>query len=126
MFKTIKTSEENKKVIAELTQKLGLGAENVIARLAFAYSLKHHGKLDPNNKVHSRDAKGKEYSSNVLFGTHLPYYIALVCQRYQVHKTHKDIPRYVKLHIDHGLEAMFEQTNQRGLDFIVNEVSESV
>ncbi len=126
MFKTIKTSEANKKVIAELTQKLGLGAENVIARLAFAYSLKYHGKIDLTDKNQVRDAKGKEYSSQVLFGSHLPFYTALICQRYQVYKTHKDIPKYVKLHVDHGLEAMAEQTNQRGIDFIVGEVGEFV
>ena len=119
MFKTIKTSTENKEVITTLTQKLGLGTENVIARLAFAYSLANHGQLDLRE---ARDAQGKEYSSHVLFGNHLPFYVALVCQKYRLYKTHKDIPRYVKMHIDFGLEAMAEQTNKRGLDFIVEEI----
>ena len=119
MFKTIKTSANNKEVITNLTQKLGLGAENIIARLAFAYSLAHHGQLDLKE---ARDAKGKEYSSHVLFGDQFPFYVALVCQKYQLYKIHKDLPRYVKIHIDFGLEAMAEQTNKKGLDFIIEEI----
>ena len=119
MFKTIKTSQDNKQVISDLTQKLALGAENVIARLAFAYSLAHHGQLDLKD---SRDSQGKEYSANVLFGNHLPFYIAMICQRYQIYKSHKDLSRYVKLHIDQGLEDMFEQTNKKGLDFVIEEI----
>jgi len=39
MFTTIKTSLENKLRVTELTRKLNLGPENVVARLAFSYSL---------------------------------------------------------------------------------------
>lgn len=39
MFNQIKTSAKNKEVVTVLTRKFGLGAENVIARIAIVYSL---------------------------------------------------------------------------------------
>lgn len=39
MFTQIKTSTQNKDAVTFLTRKFGLGAENVIARIAIAYSL---------------------------------------------------------------------------------------
>ena len=46
MFSHIKTSKENKEVVTQLTNKLSLGAENVIARIAIAHSLAQEEKLD--------------------------------------------------------------------------------
>ena len=56
MFTQIKTSKENKEVVALLTRKLGLGTENVIARIAYTYSLSQDKKLDLND---IKDAGGK-------------------------------------------------------------------
>ncbi|MFA7136359.1 MAG: DndE family protein, partial [Bacteroidales bacterium] len=39
MFTHIKTSKENRILVAELTRKLNLGTENIVARIAFTYSL---------------------------------------------------------------------------------------
>ena len=39
MFTQIKTSTKNRENVVELTRKFNLGAENVIARIALAYSL---------------------------------------------------------------------------------------
>lgn len=123
MFKSIRTSEANKKVVTELTQKLSLGPENVIARLALAYSLSRGRKLEFSS---IKDAKGKEYSQNTLFGSYTAYYIALISQLYNLHKDDKDIPRYLKLHIDDGLELMQknfkENPNQNGFEFILENV----
>ena len=60
MIKSIKTSEANRVIVADLTNKLGMGPENVIARIAFAYSISLDRKLDLSQ---IRDSKGKEYSS---------------------------------------------------------------
>src|SRR5688572_14327103 len=103
MFNSISTSEANKAVVTDLTNKFALGAENIIARIAFSYSLAQDTKLELKNL---QDAKGKTYPAKILFGNHLEVYIALVCQHYQIHKTDKDIPRYNKLHLDHGLQEM--------------------
>lgn len=123
MFKNIRTSEANRKVVTELTQKLSLGPENVIARLAFAYSLARGQKLELSS---IKDAKGKEYSQATLFGNYTPYYIAMVSQYYGLHKENKDIQRYVKLHIDDGLELMQKNfkgnPNQNGFEFILENV----
>ena len=49
MFTQIKTSFQNKEIVTVLTRKFALGAENVIARIAIAYSLQsgiHFSPLD--------------------------------------------------------------------------------
>lgn len=121
MFSSIKTSIKNKLIVTELTRKLGLGPENTVARLAFAYSLAKGRMLDLKN---IQDSKGKEYSKNVLFGHNLPYYVALVCQHYNIYKTDKDISKYIKLHIDDGLELLYNdystKKNVSGLDFVLS------
>lgn len=45
MFNSIKTSRVNKLVVTELSRKFNLGAENVIARIALAYSLAQDRQL---------------------------------------------------------------------------------
>jgi len=121
MFSSIKTSEDNKLRVTELTNSLQLGAENVIARIALSYSLSKEEKLDLKN---IKDSKGKEYSNKVLFGNYLPFYVALVCQHYEIYKTNSEIPKYLKLHIDHGLELIHEEwldnPNLAGIDMLLN------
>lgn len=122
----IKTSEENKEVISTLTNKLGLGAENVIARLAFAYSI----SLDQEDKQLElesiQNSKGKEYSSGVLFGDYSPYYVAIVSDKYQIHKSSKDVAKYVKLHVDRGLTEMNELTNKKGMEFVIETIEQGL
>lgn len=123
MFTSIKTSEANRQLVSELTNKLGLGPENIVARLAFAYSLSNNTKLDIK---HLEDSKGKEYSSKVLFGDYLPFYVALICQRYNLYKNDEKIPKYIKLHIDDGLRLMDkrvkENPNMPLFDFIFTQI----
>ena len=57
MFTQIKTSKENKEVVSLLTRKLGFGAENVIARVAFTYSLSTNRK---GTHVYSRNKSTKD------------------------------------------------------------------
>ena len=103
MFAQIKTSRENKLIVTDLSRRFNLGAENVIARIAFAYSLSTGRKL---NLSDISDSQGKEYSKNVLFGSYYPFYIALLCAHYGLYKTDKDIPKYIKMHLDDGLQLM--------------------
>ena len=69
MFTHIRTSKENKEVVTQLTSKLNLGTENVIARIAIAHSLAQGKKLDLKDL---KDSGGKEYSKAVLFGDNVP------------------------------------------------------
>ena len=55
-FASIKTSAANKEVVTDLTRKLGLGPENVIARLAMCYSLSTDTKFTVKDV---QDSKGK-------------------------------------------------------------------
>ena len=123
MFKTIKTSLKNKSIVTELTRKLNLGPENVIARLAFSYSVASKIEL---NLQEIKDAKGKEYSNTVLFGNNLPYYISLICIHYNIYKTDENIPKYIKMHIDHGLEIINQELvtnpNLSGFDFLMEKI----
>ena len=117
MIGQIKTSTENKERVTRLTRKFGLGAENIIARIAIAYSLKQGGHFDPT-KV--KDSGGKEYSRNVLFGNLFPLYLSMICEHYQIKSTDKDLPRYFKLHLDDGLELIDKDVKDNpNLDSII-------
>jgi DNA sulfur modification protein DndE len=127
MLKSVKTSENNRTVVRELTNKLGLGPENFIARLAFAYSISKNRKL---NLSDIEDSKGKEYSSTVLFGDYLPLYVAIISQVYGVYKTDYDIPKYIKMHIDDGLNLISgmvkSNPNLPLLEFILEQANEGL
>jgi DNA sulfur modification protein DndE len=127
MFTQIKTSKENKEVVSLLTRKLGLGTENVIARVAFTYSLSKDRKLDLNL---IKDSSGKEYSKGVLFGEYYDIYLGLVCAHYGLYKTDKDIGRYIKMHVDDGLQLLNEEVNSRlnidGFDFLTEKIQKSI
>lgn len=127
MFTQIKTSKENKEVVALLTRKLGLGTENVIARIAYTYSLSQDIKLDLND---IKDAGGKEYSKSVLFGEYYDLYLGLLCVHYGLYKTDKDIGRYIKMHVDEGLQLLNEEVNERsnidGFDFLSEKINNSL
>jgi DNA sulfur modification protein DndE len=123
----IRTSAENKEIVAELTRKLELGTENVIARLAIGYSLGKERKL---NLRSVKDSKGKEYSKTVLFGNYYPLYVSMICVAYSVHSSDKDIPKYLKLHLDDGIELINDEyRNNPGLtaiDFLVDKVEQGL
>lgn len=123
MFTTIRTSHENKLLVTELTRKLNLGPENIIARLAFSISIATGRKFAVTEQ---KDSKGKEYSRNVLFGNNTPYYVSLVCLHYNLYKSDKEIPRYIKMHIDHGLELinteLKKNPNMSGFDYLVAKI----
>ena len=124
MFTQIKTSKENKEVVSLLTRKLGLGTENIIARIAYTYSLSKGTKLDLNNIENSM---GKEYNKSVLFGEYADIYVAMVCTHYNLYKTDKDIAKYIKMHVDEGLQLLNIEVNERsnidGFDFLSEKIN---
>lgn len=117
----IKTSSE---LVKKLTNKMQLGEENHIARIALAYSLAKGATYDAN-KVYSSE-KQKEYKDNTLFGRYQDYYVALICQKYQIHKDNAEIRKYIKWHIDNGLELIDlyfkENKNVTGLEFLLDHI----
>lgn len=123
MFTQISTTKENKEIVSQLTRTLGLGAENVIARIALAYSLSKDRTLDLNKIGNST---GKGYSKSVLFGEYYDYYLGLICVHYNLYKTDKDLPKYIKMHIDDGLQLLNKEINERsnidGFDFLVEKI----
>ena len=127
MFTQIKTSKENKEIVSQLTRKLGLGTENIIARIAYSYSLSKGTKLDLNNIENSM---GKEYNKSVLFGDYADIYIAMICSHYNLYKTDKDITKYIKMHVDDGLKLLStevdERTNIDGFDFLTEKINDGL
>ena len=127
----IKTSEANKEVVRRLTAKLPLGtSENVIARIALAYSLES-GKKFSSSEFNIYDSKGKEYKDHILFDPkYRDLYIALICQHYGIYKTDDNIPKYVKLHIDHGLDLMDKlfsnNNNYTIIDFLIDNLENGI
>src|SRR5690606_7433579 len=128
MLINIRTSEENKPVVQELTKRLNLGTENVVSRIAFAYSLSRGVRLNLESDL--KDSKGKEYKDDILFGKYRDYYIAMICQHYGLYKSDKDIGKYIKMHMDHGLTIMnklFEENkNYTGLDFLLEGIERGI
>ncbi len=124
MFTSIKTSRANRDIVTDLSRKFNLGAENVIARIALAYSLSQDYKLSLSDIA---DSQGKEYSKNVLFGSNMPYYVGLICVKYDLYKSDKDIPKYIKLHIDDGLRLMNKELrdnpNLNGYDYLIDKIT---
>lgn len=127
MFSNIKTSKSNKELVTNLTNKLNLGPENVIARLAISFSIGKERKLELS-KI--QDSGGKEYSSKILLGTYADLYLSILCVHYNIHKSDKDLPRYLKMHLDDGLELInIEVANKdsiTGTDFLINQIEKSL
>lgn len=123
MFTSIKTSKSNKYIVTDLSRKFNLGAENIIARIALTYSLSKDRLLSLTD---ISDSQGKEYSKNVLFGSNLPYYVGLICVKYGLYKTDKDIPKYIKMHIDDGLQLLNNELrdnpNLNGYDYLIDKI----
>ena len=121
MFSHIRTSKENKERVTKLTNKLNLGAENVIARIALSHSLAQVKKLDISDL---KDSGGKEYSKRVLFGENIDAYLGMICLRYGIHTSDLDTPKYIKMHIDQGLimleHELEHHSNFDGFAFLVD------
>lgn len=123
MLINIKTSEANKPLVTELTRKLFPqgGPENFVARVAIAYSLSKGIRFESLEMA--KDNRGKEYKEDILFGAHRDLYVAMICQHYKIHHSDRDIPKYLKMHIDDGLERIakiFSENKQlSGFDFLM-------
>jgi DNA sulfur modification protein DndE len=91
------------------------------------YSLSKDNKLELKN-IHN--SSGKEYSKSVLFGEYYDYYLGLICVHYNLYKTDKDLPKYIKMHIDDGLQLLNEEINERsnvdGFDFLVEKIEKGI
>ena len=123
MFNQIKTSTQNKETVTILTRKFALGAENIIARIAIAYSLQCGVRFSP---LDVKDSGGKEYSKNVLFGNLYTMYAAVMCKHYNIRMSDKDLPRYFKMHLDDGLERIMadikDYPNLVGFDYLFDRI----
>tara|TARA_B100001778_G_C18085397_1_gene404920 strand:+ start:97 stop:459 length:363 start_codon:yes stop_codon:yes gene_type:complete len=109
----IRTSKENKEIVGKLTRRFGLGFENHISRIAFSYSINSEKKFDVSQV---KNSSGKEYSKSVFFGDNYDLYAGLVCVKYNIHSSDKDILKYIKMHVDDGLEALNELSEEQGLN----------
>jgi DNA sulfur modification protein DndE len=127
MLSHIRTSKKNREVVAKLTRRLNLGTENVIARIAFTYSLSKGRILDLRDMA---DSGGKEYSQSVFFGDYYNLYTGLLITHYGLYKTHGDLPKYLKMHVDDGLlllnNELAENPNLDAFDFLVDKIEAAI
>jgi len=118
----IKTSSE---LVKKLTNKMQLGEENHIARIALAYSLAKNTAYN-SSSLYGSTGKQKEYKDDTLFGNYKDYYVSLICQRYQIHKDDAEVRKYLKWHIDKGLEMINryfdENKNVSGMEFLLDHI----
>ena len=105
MFTHIKTSKANREIISELTRKWDLGAENVIARMALAHSLENDEQLELKDL---QDSGGKEYSRKVLLGSYEDIYLGMLYSKYKLDSSNSLVQKYLKLHLDRGLNKIYE------------------
>lgn len=128
MLINIRTSKENHAVVQELSRKYVGVRENFISKLALAYSISKGVKLNLDNDL--KDSQGKEYKDDTLFGNNRDYFIAVVCQHYQIYKTDKDLGKYIKMHLDHGLELINklfkENPNYSAMDFLIENIEKGI
>ena len=105
---------------------MDLGEENHIARIALSYSLVKN-VYNVNDNLDNNKDKQKEYKDNTLFGNYKSYYVSLICQKYNLHKDDTEIRKYLKWHIDKGLQLIdtyFENSkNVTGMDFLLEHIS---
>ncbi|WP_338872103.1 DndE family protein [Spirosoma sp. SC4-14] len=127
----IKTSEANRQRVTDLTNRIGGStriAENVVARIALTYSLSKGNRLSLDTDL--QDSKGKEYPDQILLGKYRSLYIALVCQHYLIPNTDGNLAKYIKMHLDDGLEMMdklfLQNKTYTGLDFLFDEVERGI
>jgi DNA sulfur modification protein DndE len=108
MVINISTSESNKQIVTELSQKfLHTKEENIIPRIALGYSLQRGRKFSEND-FGIYDSKGKSYKDQTLFNPkYKNLFILMICQYYGINKNNENISKYIKLHIDDGLEALY-------------------
>jgi DNA sulfur modification protein DndE len=127
MIINVKTSEQSHQLIREYSSKLKLPSENIIARLALGYSLSR-GRILSISDI--RDSKGKEYKEETFFGKHKNEFVALISQLYNIHRSDIAIPKYVKLHLDDGLELMdkffISNPNHSIYDFLIESIDRGV
>ena len=128
MLINLRTSEANKVIVQELTKKMNLGTENYVSRIAFSYSISKGIILSLEKDL--KDSKGKEYKDDILFGKYRDYYISIICQQYNLYKTDPNIGKYIKMHIDNGLELInkiFDNNkNYTGLDFLIENIEKGI
>ncbi len=128
MVINVKTSVASRDLIREYTKQLNLDRKNVIARIALAYSLSKGSRLNPTEDA--QDSGGMEYKEETLFGRYRDYYVAMLCEHYEIYRTNPDIPKLVKLHIDHGMEAIRElvedNPNYTLYDFLFSNIERGI
>jgi len=77
-----------------------------------------------------KDSGGKEYSKSVLFGNYYQIYAIMICTHYQINENNKDLPRYFKIHLDHGLQLIYddicENPNLVGYDYLFEKIEKGL
>lgn len=124
-----KTSGENSKYVRELTRALPCGdslAENVIARIALAYSLGRPKARKFSVSDNAYNSGGKEYKESTFFGNDREFYLAIVTQYYGRKLSEDDLQKLIKLHVDDGLEALHNIFKNKGREGFISEICSAV
>ena len=80
----VSTSEETEAILAKLQSRFSVTSKNILMRIALAYSLTRGRKLSLSKP---EDTKVNPYKEITIVGNYRSYYIALICQFYDIYKT---------------------------------------
>ena len=93
----IKTSKENREIVARLSRKLGLGSENHISRIAFSYSVNSDKKLQCTKMLKYVESIEKQMDASE-FGARKTHLACISCivpgtffRRVEFHSTHFNV-----------------------------------
>jgi DNA sulfur modification protein DndE len=123
----VSTSEETETILNKLQNRFNITSKNILMRIALAHSINRGRKL--NNET-PKDTKGNPYKEITIVGNFRNYYVALICQHYNLYKTDTDIPKFFKLHIDDGLillDKLFaESSNYSFSDYLLEHIERGI
>ncbi len=123
MFTQIKTSAKNKEAVTILTRKFGLGAENVIARIAITYSLQSGTKFSP---LDIKDSGGKN-TQRMFFSAVCIQFMQQSCANIIASECQiKICLDILSSHLDDGLELIMrdvkDNPNLIGFDYLFDKI----
>lgn len=125
-----RTSKKHQDEIRDLTKLFNFRHEGIISTIAIGLSLQTNHRFELSD-FSNADVSGKDIRDEVLFGriegkSTYNVYQALFEQHYKRNLSEEDFGKFVKLHLEHGIEILADQLLHKNygkniqFDYLVN------